>query len=129
MRLLLVVIGGAFACGLFAHASASGIAAPMADRRPAAIATGKLLFRNNCAICHKASGVGGIHFGKVASANLQSPHLEMVYHNKDSLIARAIIDAEDQHDRPLNHVMPAWRGRLTGMQVQDIIAYLRTLHA
>jgi hypothetical protein len=73
-----------------AHASVSGIAAPMADGTPEAIATGKLLFRNNCAIYHKASGVAGIHFSKIASANLQSPHLETVYHNKDSLIAPAI---------------------------------------
>lgn len=119
----------ALAIALPFAATAAGITTPAADKNQTAIATGRTLFSINCAICHKASGAGGVHFGSAVSANLQSPHLEKLYSNSDALIARAILEAKDQNDQPLDHPMPAWQGRLSRIQAQDIIDYLRTLHS
>jgi mono/diheme cytochrome c family protein len=90
-------------------------------------AAGKALFDQDCAICHLASGQGGVRFGDAVSANLTAPGLEALYHHQDALIARAIVQAKDQDGAPLDMPMPAWQGRLTKAEVMEIIAYLHTL--
>ncbi len=88
---------------------------------------GKTLFLAHCSACHLASGAGGVHFGNAVSADLRAPGLETTYHNSDKLLLRAILDARDETDEPLDAPMPAWRGKLTQSEAQDIIAYLKTL--
>ncbi|WP_297443849.1 cytochrome c [Acidocella sp.] len=90
---------------------------------------GKELFLAHCSACHLASGAGGVHFGSAVSADLRAPGLETTYHNNDKLLLRAILDARDETDEPLDAPMPAWRGKLTQSDAQDIIAYLKTLHS
>lgn len=109
------------AAGVPAHAASPA--------SPAQIATGKKLFQSDCAVCHKASGAGGVHFGDTVSADLQAPGLEKLYRHDDALIVRAILTAHDQNDQPLDMPMPAWKGRLTHEQAEDIVAYLHTLHS
>jgi mono/diheme cytochrome c family protein len=93
------------------------------------IDVGKALFDANCAVCHRASGAGGIHFGNAVSADLRAPGLEATYHGDDALILRAILHAIDQNGAPLDAPMPAWTGRLSSTQAKEIIAYLHTLHS
>ena len=81
-------------------------------------------------MCHKADGAGGVHFGRgVVSADLRAPGLEKTYRGEDKLIVRAILQARDESDQPLDAPMPHWAGTLTKAQAYDIVAYLRTLGA
>lgn len=117
--------------GLIGLAAMSWLAFPgiaAAQSAPDA-GTGKTLYDANCASCHLESGMGGVKFGSVASADLRAPGLEQTYKNNDQLILRAILQAKDQDDTPLNPPMPAWSGRLTTAQAEDIIAYLHQLHS
>jgi len=106
-----------------------GLAAPVLAQSPSAdqIANGKTLFDDNCSACHLATGAGHVKFGTVVSADLRAPRLENTFHNDDTLLMRAIMQAEDQNGKPLSAPMSAWSGRLTTDQVEDIIAYLKTL--
>ena len=89
---------------------------------------GKELYQTNCAACHGANGAGGLKIGNSTAADLQSPKLENTYHNSDALIARAILEGKDQNGKNLDPEMPRWQGKLTAQQVNQIIAYLKTLH-
>jgi mono/diheme cytochrome c family protein len=93
------------------------------------LAAGKTLFNANCASCHLASGAGGVHFGSAVSADLQAPDLEQTYRGDDKLIVRAILQAKDQDDAPLDQPMPAWAGKISPTQAAQIVAYLHTLHS
>ncbi len=90
---------------------------------------GKALYMQNCSACHLASGMGGVHFGQAVSADLRAPGLENTYHNSTKLLLRAILQARDEDNQPLDNPMPAWQGTLTQAQALDIIAYLKTLHS
>lgn len=89
---------------------------------------GKTLYAADCSSCHLASGAGGMHFGSAVSEDLRAPGLETTYKHNDTLLARAILKGIDETGEPLDAPMPAWQSRLTAPQVQDIIAYLKTLH-
>jgi len=91
------------------------------------VANGKLLFRDNCSICHKANGAGGESIGRAMSADISGPTLEVHYLHRDSLIARAILDGVDANGRQFDKVMPRYRGHATPQQVADLVAYLKSL--
>ena len=111
-------------------AAAMTLAAGMAAAQTASdMAAGKTLYDTNCAVCHLSTGAGGMHFGDAVSADLRAPGLETTYHNNDTLIMRAILQAKDEDDESLDMPMPAWAGRLTTAQAMDIIGYLKTLHS
>lgn len=112
--------------GLVLAATMAGGGAAAAN---GAIARGRTLYSTDCAICHQASGAGGIRFGHAVSADLRAPGLETTYRHDDKLIVRAILMARNESDRPLDMPMPAWRGRLSAAQAKDIVAYLHTLRA
>jgi mono/diheme cytochrome c family protein len=106
----------------------ASLAAP-ALAKTSTLAEGTQLFLTNCSSCHLASGKGGVRFGDVQSADLRAPALEQTYKHSDALLLRAILDAKDEDGAPLDHPMPAWKGKLTTAQATDIIAYLKTLHS
>ncbi len=114
---------------LFAIPLAGGAQTASTNSTTAAAMAGESLFDTNCAVCHQASGAGGIHFGNAVSADLRAPELERTYHGSDALILRAILKAKDQDGAPLHSPMPAWAGRLSPQQAEDIIAYLHKLHS
>lgn len=87
---------------------------------------GKKLFLSHCSVCHKADASGGIKLGDTKSANLDSPGLEDQYHKDDTLIRRAILDGKDEEGGDLDKIMPRWNGKITDVQVADIIAFLKT---
>lgn len=93
----------------------------------AAVAEGRNSFEANCAVCHKADGSGGAKLGKAVSADLRAPDLEKTYPT-DALLRRAILDGKDEKGKPLNPMMPHWRGALSAKNVNAIIAFLKTLH-
>jgi mono/diheme cytochrome c family protein len=93
------------------------------------IATGSKLFAADCSSCHRSNGSGGISFGTTSSTDLRAPELEEAYRFDDSLILRAILDAEDQNGAKLSPPMPAWKGRLSVPDAKAIVAYLHILHS
>jgi mono/diheme cytochrome c family protein len=113
-------LAGALSMPLF-----TAIAAGQHPETKPKIDAGKILFDANCSVCHRTSGAGGVHFGAAVSADLRAPGLETTYHDDDALILRAT----DQDGARLDAPMPAWAGRLSTVQAQDIIAYLHTLHS
>ncbi len=100
-----------------------------AQALPAPAANGLRLYREHCMACHRADGRGGMHFGRVVSADLRAPGLERTYRHDDALIERAILHGRDEDGEPLDAPMPHWAGRLDVRQVRDIVAYLHTLRA
>jgi mono/diheme cytochrome c family protein len=92
-----------------------------------AAGAGKQLFQANCSSCHGANGAGGIKVGDATSADLRQSKLEPAYRKNVKLLQRAILDGKDEDGGNLNQVMPRWKGKLTTRQVDNIIAYLKTL--
>ncbi len=92
-----------------------------------AAGAGKQLFQANCSSCHGANGVGGIKVGDATSADLRQSKLEPAYRKNVKLLQRAILDGKDEDGGSLNQAMPRWKGKLTTRQVDNIIAYLKTL--
>ena len=93
---------------------------------PSAAAGGKL-YRRACAPCHQSNGSGGKMIGTASSADLRQSALKPLYHNSTSLLERAIWNGRDQGNSPLAPEMIRWKTILSKTQVDNIIAYLKTL--
>ncbi len=108
----------------------AALASPAMAQTKGDAAAGAKLFAANCASCHLASGAGGVKFASGSvSADLRAPGLEKTYRHSNKLLLRAILTAHDEDNERLDQPMPAWKGRITTAQAQDIIAYLHTLHS
>lgn len=80
---------------------------------------GKSLFEKHCILCHGPRGKGdGLEIAGADVADLSSPASQRKL-NVDLL--RTI------HDGRPGKVMPSWKSRLSDKQVQDLLAYIRTL--
>ncbi|MBH0198302.1 MAG: cytochrome c [Nitrospira sp.] len=81
--------------------------------------TGKNLFEKHCILCHGSRGRGdGLEIAGANVADLSSAETQRKL-NVDLL--RTI------HDGRPGKVMPAWKSRLSDKQLQDVLAYVRTL--
>lgn len=110
-----VLVLGALACSTPPAAAGGNVAA------------GKSIFMSNCAVCHKPDASGGVVLGDAKSADLQSPELEKQYKENDDLLRRAILFGKDEDGEELDKIMPRWNGKLTAAQVDDVLAYLKTV--
>ncbi len=133
---VILVVALAIAVGTSAAGPAAGagpgrrIATPVASATvadAAEVARGGKLYEANCAVCHKASGAGGVKLGRATSADLRAPDLEKTYRT-EALLRRAILDGKDEKGKRLDPVMPRWRGALSATDVNAIIGFLKTLH-
>lgn len=88
---------------------------------------GEKLYGQYCAACHGANAAGGYKLGEDESANLRWAKLGDMYKGDAALVARAILQGQDEDGKTLNEVMPRWKDTLNQQQVDDIIAFLRTL--
>lgn len=78
-------------------------------------AAGKDLFTGKCAMCHGADGAGNTAMGKRFNIqNLRSPELQK---RSDTELAAAITKGKNK--------MPAFEGKLTSEQTNNVIAYIR----
>ena len=96
--------------GLFLSLALGGFAA--ADD-----AAGKSIFNSNCAICHGPNGDGNSPIGK--TLNIPDFH---------SAQARKMTDAERKAIVTNGkNKMPAFRDKLTGTQIDQVVDYVRNL--
>ena len=80
-------------------------------------AAGKDLFTGKCAMCHGADGTGNTAMGKRFNIqNLRSPEIQK---RSDAELAATITKGKNK--------MPAFEGKLTPDQVNNVIAHIREL--
>lgn len=99
-----------------------GMTSPLAGRAASAgdPTRGKAHFKEYCAVCHGASGLGDGPMAKATSPpapKLTSPE---VRNKTDQDLLTVIAEGK-------NTAMPAWRGLLTDQDLLDIVAYVRAL--
>lgn len=75
------------------------------------------LFKAKCASCHGATGAGDTAMGK--SMKLKDLGSDEVQKQSDADLANVIAKGK----KP----MPAYEGKLTNDQIQDVVKYIRTL--
>jgi mono/diheme cytochrome c family protein len=84
---------------------------------PAFAQTGADTYKAKCQMCHAADGSGSTPAGKAMKA-VPFSDPELVKASDADLIAAT----ENGKNK-----MPAYKGKLTGDQIKDVIAYIRTL--
>ena len=96
-------------------------------KNPRAIARGKVLYEENCQVCH---GVGGIgenpknrdakdEFGFKAPALNDDAH---AWHHSDGDLSKTILNGS-----PRNQRMIPWKGQSSAKDVEDIVVYMKSL--
>jgi len=76
-------------------------------------ANGATVFSQNCAACHGANAQGGSVGPTLVSAELKA--------QSDDFFRQTILNGR------AGTAMPAWQGRLSAQDIEDVIAYLRSL--
>jgi mono/diheme cytochrome c family protein len=89
-------------------------------------AAGRALYQQYCSTCHGPQGKGD---GPAASAMHPKPrdHTDGRYMNALSEAHLTTVISEGGAAVQRSPLMPSWKGALTPQQIQDVIAYLRTL--
>ena len=79
--------------------------------------TGKSLFTSKCALCHGADASGDTAIGKnLKIKNLHSPEVQGM---SDADLKTVITNGRNK--------MPAFKGKLTDPQIDQAVAYIRSL--
>jgi mono/diheme cytochrome c family protein len=73
------------------------------------------LFAENCAVCHKIAAVGGE----------VGPDLSLIGSARDKVFLKRYIEEPTATTPPT--VMPAFKGQLTDVQIEDLSRYLASL--
>ncbi|SRR6266496_366724 len=77
----------------------------------------KDVFTAKCGICHGADGAGKTAIGK--NLKIRDFHLPDVQKQSDADLREIILNGKNK--------MPAFKGKVTEAQVNDLVAYVRTL--
>lgn len=135
MNLIKVMMLAAFSCFAFACASttqntavSTNVAAPPANTAkpanaaatPAEVASGRKIYTDNCAACHKESGTGGpivIEGKKLKPDDLTTEKRKAYSDDKIAGIVKQGIEDEG---------MPAYEDKLNDAQIAELIKYIRT---
>ena len=86
------------------------------------VARGEVVFKNNCVLCH---GVKGDGKGR-ASVLFNPPPANLTKSDKNDEYKKMIITLGGQA-MGRSEVMPVWGEQLSEQQVDDVVAYLKTL--
>jgi mono/diheme cytochrome c family protein len=78
---------------------------------------GAALFQSNCQMCHGADGKGNTPTGK--AFNVVNLHSSAVMKMSDADLAAIIGHGKDK--------MPAFAGRLTAPEIENLVSYIRIL--
>ena len=90
------------------------------------VAAGRALYQQYCSVCHGPQGKGN---GPAASTMNPKPrdHTDGHYMNALSEAHLTTVISEGGAAVQRSPLMPSWKGTLTSQQIQEVIAYLRTL--
>jgi len=80
-------------------------------------AAGKSIFNRNCAICHGPNGDGNSPIGK--TLNIPDFHSARAQKMTDAEIKAIVTNGKNK--------MPAFRDKLTGTQIDQVVDYVRHL--
>jgi cytochrome c oxidase cbb3-type subunit 3 len=86
------------------------------------VSRGEFIFMTNCVLCHGVHGDGKGH----AAILYEPPPADLTRSTKSDVYKEAIIRFGGAWMRR-SPFMPAWNHRLTNTEIQDVVAYLRTL--
>ena len=100
------------------------------DRKldPTQIARGQTVFEQSCAECHGAQGKGlpGDWRVRDAQGNYPPPPLDdsaHAWHHPTTVLLEAVRDGSPNGEGN----MPAWKGKLSEDQMQDVVVYIKSL--
>jgi cytochrome c oxidase cbb3-type subunit III len=86
------------------------------------VSRGEMVYKNNCILCH---GVQGDGKGRAAPL-FHPPPADLTHSNKDDEYKNAIIHLGGAA-MGRSSGMPPWEGRLTEIEIHDLVIYLRTI--
>ena len=133
-NLKLLVLGtflmSAWGCGTSAPvnnapATNANASSPAAAKSPVgtpevALAQGRELYKQNCAICHKEDGTGGKMTIEGKTINPDDLTSEKIKKFSDEKISGYIVNGV------VDEGMPAFKDKLTEAQIREIVAFVRT---
>lgn len=95
---------------------------------PTQVARGKVVYEQYCIACHGAGGRGQTGDWRVRDADGHFPPPPLddsahAWHHPTAVLLEVIRDGSPQGQGK----MPAWRDRLSGQQMQDVVAYIKSL--
>jgi mono/diheme cytochrome c family protein len=95
---------------------------------PAQVARGQAIYRQHCVECHGVAGKGQPGDWRVRNAdgNYPPPPLDdsaHAWHHPTAVLLEAIRDGSPQGEGN----MPAWKGKLSEQEMQDVVAYIKSL--
>ncbi len=95
---------------------------------PAQVARGKAVYEKYCLECHGAGGKGqpGDWRGRDADGRFPPPPLDdsaHAWHHPTAVLLQVIREGSPGGQGN----MPAWRGKLTEQEMQDVVAYIKSL--
>lgn len=115
-------------CAVLALVGLSALSLSLATAVPAATAkgnaaAGKPIFASKCVACHKADGSGGVKLTGNPTPNWKDPKVYNDPKRTDAYLRDCITNGKVQSG------MVAWgkTGQLKPQQIEDLIAYIRTL--
>jgi mono/diheme cytochrome c family protein len=95
---------------------------------PVQVARGHAIYEKNCAECHGANGKGQPGDWRVRDAEGKYPPPPLddsahAWHHPTAVLMQAIREGSPQGEGN----MPAWDGKLTEQEMQDVVAYIKSL--
>ena len=131
--IVLVALSLAIACGnagpanttannaATGNGNAAAVSTPETSASPARdVATGKSLYEQNCAGCHKEDGKGGKITIEGKSIDPEDLTAEKIKRMDDAKITKYV------HDGIEDEGMPAFKDKLTEAQIREVVRYVRT---
>jgi mono/diheme cytochrome c family protein len=103
-----------------ANASSANAAKSPAGTPEVAVAQGKELYKQNCAICHKEDGTGGKMTIEGRTINPDDLTSEKIKKFSDEKITGYIVNGV------VDEGMPAFKDKLSEAQIREIVAFVRT---
>jgi len=117
---LIASCGSAATSSVAATNTSSSTPAPSATSTPDALAASRDLFKTNCAKCHQDSGKGGKVTVDGKQINAHDLTSDKMKKRDDDKFRDDILEGSPDDG------MPAFKGKLTDAQIDDIIKYIRT---
>jgi len=135
--LLIGLTGLLFACGEMSQDEPSTILAQTSkklvkrDFDPEQIKRGEAVYLANCTACHGKKGEAGPDWRKPgADGRYPPPPLNgtaHTWHHSTAVLKKTILEGGPPGLNGLPSMMPAWQGKLSEQQVDDVLVWIKSL--